>query len=113
MIERRMGQPFQVMKRVETVPDAGGSGRVAFVKQETVFGVVSRVGTAEGELANSNVLTREKNIRTFSEINVAYNDKIFFENEEWSIVGEPETIRSLSNRKKNSTLIRIRKEGKD
>lgn len=112
MLTRKHKTSFTILKRTVSEPDEGGSTTVSFIPQEPVSGVVTRLGTTDDELFHSNILTRQKRIRAFMEVDVSYNDKILLDGEEWDIAGEPEAIRSTRNKKVTSTVINITKEGK-
>jgi hypothetical protein len=111
MIERIHRQQFSIIKQIKSVPDRGGSTRPIPVIVGPLYGVVTRVNTTDDESFNSNVLTRQKRIRTFSDVDVSYKDKILLDGEEWNIIGEPETVTSTMNKRKKTTLIIIEKEG--
>jgi hypothetical protein len=113
MIERLNRQLFTVLKYTKTGPDSGGSYRTDWIPQTPLYGVVTRVNTLDVELSNSDILSRQKRIRTFSELNISYLDKILLDGEKWKIIGEPETVSSMRNRRTKSTVIIIEKEGKN
>jgi hypothetical protein len=113
MIERLNRQLFTILKYTKTGPDAGGSYKTDWVPQEPLYGVVTRVTSTDTELTNSDILSRQKRIRAFSELNISYLDKILLDGEKWKIVGEPESVPSMRNRRVKSTVIIIEKEGKN
>lgn len=113
MIEKKHSQAFSVIKVTRSAPDAGGSTREVRATVGPLYGVITRANTSEGLSFNSNVLSRQKTIRTFSDVSISYNDKILLDGEEWNVVGEPETVSSTMNPKKKSTVIIISKEGKN
>lgn len=113
MIEKKHKQEFFIIRITKSAPDAGGSTRPIQTTVGPLYGVVTRVNTSETLEFNSNVLERQKRIRTFSEVSVAYNDKVLLDGETWEIIGEPETVSSTMNTKKKSTVIMITKEGKN
>lgn len=113
MISRRLRKQFTILKNVGGLKDGGGTPMVSYVPQEPLWAVVTNVGTSDNELANSDVLSRQKRIRAFEEVDVKYNDKIKYNGETWRIVGQPETVRSPGSRRKLSTVIIIEKEGTD
>lgn len=113
MIEKKHRQEFSVIKMTKSAPDAGGSVRDIRTTVGPLYGVVTRVNTTEGEQFNSNVLSRQKRIRTFSDVSVEYNDKILLDGETWEIVGEPETVTSTMNPNRKTTVIMITKAGKN
>jgi hypothetical protein len=111
MIERIARQEFYIKKMVKSAPDGGGSSRPIPALQGPLYGVVTRVNTSDAELPYSNVLTRQKRIRTFTDVDITYKDIIVLNGEEWRIVGEPEQVASMMNPRMKSTLLIIEKEG--
>jgi hypothetical protein len=112
MIEQTHRKEFRVKRFVKTVPDEGGSSRELWVTSEPLYGVLTNVNTTDVESFSSNVLSRQKRLRIFSDLSVSYKDKVVIDGEEWSVVGEPETVSSTTNPRDKSTVIMLTKEGK-